>query len=375
MKKNVVLVGGGHAHLTVLKHADEFISKGHHVTVIGPSRYHYYSGMGPGLLSGAYRPGEVRFHIQKMVEDRGARFARGKVVRLDAGLRRIFLDTGEEVDYDVTSINTGSYVPKDGISESQTGVYPVKPIENLLKARKAIVDGLADGELRLLVIGGGPAGIELAGNLWRLIESNGGAARISLLAGRKLLSSYPEKLRNLAIESLSYRGIQIVEGSKVRRVADGHAVLEDGREFPFDCTLLAWGIKPSRICRESGLPTDEDGGLLVNDYLQCVDYPEVFGGGDCIAFQKRPLAKIGVYPVRENPILHHNLLAAVTGEEMKRFEPQDSYLLIFNLGNGTGLFWRKNWIWKGKFGFYLKDYIDRKFMKQFQVSGERDENE
>jgi NADH dehydrogenase FAD-containing subunit len=373
MAKHLVLVGGGHAHLTVLKHIDEFINKGHRVTVIGPSRYHYYSGMGPGMLSGIYREEDVRFHIKRMAEDRNATFVQGRVVRIDAKKRRLQIDSGEDIDYDVLSVNTGSYVPNNGISESEINVYPVKPIENLLKARKAISDKTKDQELRLLVVGGGPAGLELTGNLWRMVKDNGGAANITFLVGRKLMSSFPEKVRKLSIQSLSYRGIRIEEGANVQRFEETKAVMEDGREFPYDFALLAWGIKPSPVCRESGLPTDEDGGLFVNEYLQSIEYPEIFGGGDCICFQRRPLDKVGVYPVRENPILYHNLLAAVTGGEMISFEPQDDYLLIFNLGDGTGLFWKKNWIWKGRLGFFLKDYIDRKFMKNFQISGERDE--
>ncbi len=373
MAKHLVLVGGGHAHLTVLKHIDEFVNKGHRVTLIGPSHYHYYSGMGPGLLSGIYREGDVRFHIKKMAEDRNAAFVQGKVVRIDAKQRLLHVDSGEEIDFDVLSVNTGSYVPNNGVSESETNVYPVKPIESLLMARNAISDQARGRELRLLVVGGGPAGLELTGNLWRLINDNAGSAKITFLAGRRLLSSFPEKVRKVAIQALSYRGIQIEEGANVQRFEERKAVLEDGSEFPYDFTLLAWGIKPSPLCKESGLPTDKEGGLFVNEYLQSIEYPEIFGGGDCICFQQRPLDKVGVYPVRENPILYHNLLAAVTGGEMKSFEPQKNYLLIFNLGDGTGLFWKGNWVWKGKLGFFLKDYIDRKFMKNFQVSGERDE--
>ena len=372
MAKHVVLVGGGHAHLTVLKKIDDFIAKGSRVTVIGPSHFHYYSGMGPGLLSGIYRPEEVRFHIQKMIEDRGGVFVPGKVVRIDADKRRLFLESGDDMTYDVLSFNTGSLVPKNGALESDTSIYPVKPIENLLNLKNDILARISEEELKLLVIGGGPAGLELTGNLWRLINENKGKAKITFLAGHQLLASYPEKIRKLSYKSLSYRGIEVVEGANVKRLGDGKAVLENDREFSFDYALLAWGVKPSPVCKDSGLTTDNDGGLLVNEYLQSIDHPEIFGGGDCISFQPKPIDKVGVYPVRENPILYHNLLATVTGEKMMSFEPQDEYLLIFNLGDGTGLYWKKNWIWKGRLGFYIKNYIDKKFMKEFQVSGELD---
>ena len=375
MNKRLVLVGGGHAHLTVLKHLDQFVDKGHSVTLISPTTHHYYSGMGPGLISGIYRPQDVRFHVKKMTEDRGAEFVLGKVVRVDPENRLLETDTEEKVEYDIVSFNTGSQVHAEGISETAKTLFPVKPIENLLAARKAIMERIHMDGLRLAVVGGGPAGLELAGNLRQLITANDGSARITLFAGRRLLGSRPDKVRKYAYQAMYDRQIAIVEGDSVKSIADGRLVTADGREYPADYILLAWGIRPSRLFKDAGLPTDPDGGLLVNEFLQSVKYPEVFGGGDCIGFQRKPLDKVGVYPVRESPILYHNLLAAVTGGEMKPFEPQDQYLLIFNVGGGKGIFWKQNWIWRARLAFYLKDYIDRKFMREFQVSGEPYEEE
>ena len=69
MSKHLVLVGGGHAHMAVMIDLRDDTERGHKVTLIGPSPYHYYSGMGPGLLSGIYRPQDVRFHVKKMAQD------------------------------------------------------------------------------------------------------------------------------------------------------------------------------------------------------------------------------------------------------------------------------------------------------------------
>jgi NADH dehydrogenase FAD-containing subunit len=374
MKKRLALVGGGHAHLTVLKNIDAFVKKGHTVTLISPTTHHYYSGMGPGVLSGIYRPREVRFHVRKMAGDRGGEFILGSVTRVDPDQRMLTTDTGHKIQYDVVSFNTGSKVPMHGIAESKENVFPVKPIENLINARAVILNLMKKKALQLMVIGGGPAGLELVGNLWRLVKDGGGNARIRLLTGRKLLPRCPEKIRQMAKKSLDRRNIEVIEGGAVKKLADGRALLEDGREFLTDVTLLAWGIQPSPLFRASGMQTDDAGGLLVNEYLQSVAYPEIFAGGDCIGFQPMPLDKVGVYPVRENPILFHNLLAALTGQEMQAFEPQGKYLLIFNLGDGKGIYWKNNLVFGGKIAFYLKDYIDRKFMKVFQVSGELMEN-
>ncbi|MGD8226786.1 MAG: FAD-dependent oxidoreductase [Desulfobacteraceae bacterium] len=368
--KRLVLVGGGHAHMTVMSRLDHYTGRGHHVTLISHFPYHYYSGMGPGLLSGIYKREEVRFHVQKMVEDRGGIFVQDTVVQVDPKRRTLFLNSGKQVDYDVASFNVGSHVPARSAPVSDSNVYTAKPVQNLSKARQAILESGKSEKLRLVVVGGGPSALEISGNLWKLVHDNGIRATISLLAGRELLARFSQKLRRLAMDSFKQRDIEVTEGARVGRIDSGCAFLEDGRGYPFDFLFLAWGIKPPTLFEESGLAVGRDGGLLVNNYLQSVASPEVFGGGDCISLQGHHLDKVGVYAVRQNPILYHNLMAALDGGKMKRFETSKVYLLLFNLGDGKAIFSRKGWIWCSRFNFLLTDYIDRRFMRKFQVSGE-----
>jgi NADH dehydrogenase FAD-containing subunit len=376
MGKHLVLVGGGHAHLTVLSNLAGYVQRGHRVSLIGPSPYHYYSGMGPGLLSGIYRPQDVRFHVKKMAEDRGGVFVQDRVIQIDPGQKTLNLKSGNRVSYDVVSFNTGSDVPLGSlISVPPENVVPVKPVFNLLQARRLIVPDLKQKAMNLIVVGGGPAGVEVTANLWRLVNQNRGKATIKLIAGRKLLGGLPEKVRSKALRSLTDRGITVTEGKHVKEITRDEIRLTDGSSHPFDVAFMALGVQPSRIFRDSEIPAGPDGGLLVNSFLQSVAHPEMFGGGDCVSFAEQPLAKVGVYAVRQNPILLYNLLAALEGREMKAFMPQKDYMLIFNMGNGRGILWKKNFLWEGRLAFLLKDYIDRKFMRKFQVAGELDEDE
>jgi NADH dehydrogenase FAD-containing subunit len=79
---------------------------------------------------------------------------------------------------------------------------------------------------------------------------------------------------------------------------------------------------------------------------------------------------VGVYAVRQNPLLRDNLMAALEGRSLTPFQPGGAYLLIFNLGDGRGIFRKKNLVFDGRLAFWLKDYIDRRFMGKFQISGE-----
>jgi NADH dehydrogenase FAD-containing subunit len=125
----------------------------------------------------------------------------------------------------------------------------------------------------------------------------------------------------------------------------------------------------------SGLPTGHRGELLVDGTLRSPDYPWLLGGGDCIAVEGMRLAKVGVYAVRQNPLLHHNLLASLEGKSFRRFSAGSSPMLILNMGDGTGILWKWDVTVSGRMVLRLKNFIDLRFMRKFQVSGEREEAE
>jgi NADH dehydrogenase FAD-containing subunit len=374
MGKHLVLVGAGHAHLTCLKNLPDFAARGHQVTVIGPSTHHYYSGMGPGMLGQTYRPQEIRFNSQRMAEAGGARFVKGLVARVQPHERLLVLASGEEISYDVVSFNIGSGIPTAGVSiQETTNVFTVKPIEQLLCAQKSIIEQLSQKSLELVVVGGGPAGVEIAGNLRRLVKENKRTASVTLVAGRRLMAGLPDTVRQRVFTSFQRRDIGVLEGPHLTEVEAGKVRLTDGRELAFDFLFLALGVKPPSLFQDSGLPIGPDGGLLVNEFLQSVAHPDMFGGGDCIHFQSQTLDKVGVYAVRQNPLLRDNIMAALDGGTLKPFQPGGAYLLIFNMGDGRGIFRKQNMVFGGRLAFWLKDYIDRRFMRKFQISGELDE--
>jgi len=367
MSKKLVMIGAGHAHMVTLQNLHHFVERGHRVTIIGPSEHHYYSGMGPGMLGKTYRPEEIRFAVQKMTANRGGVFVKGKAERIDPVRKRIRLTDGQEIPYDIVSCNAGSFVPGlEGLAES-ADIFTVKPIERLQQAQKRIIGLGETGSGRIAIVGGGASAIEVAGNIVTLLATHGlrGVA-VQIFAGRGLMSRFPAWIGRHAEKSLLARGVSIQKGSYVTGMTDGEITLQSGETHPADLIFLARGVKPSRIFAASNLPTGPDGGLLVNHYLQCPDYPEIFGGGDCIHFQEQPLDKVGVYAVRQNPVLYHNLLAALDGESLHPFDPGGNYLLIFNLGDGKGILSKGIWRLTGKLAFKIKDYIDRKFMHEFQ---------
>ncbi|HAS87826.1 MAG TPA: pyridine nucleotide-disulfide oxidoreductase [Desulfovibrio sp.] len=364
----LVLAGAGHAHMMLLEAIPDIIAKGHRVTVIGPDAHHNYSGMGPGMLGGTYRVSEISFPVKSMVESRGGSFVLGKVARIDPHKHLVILESEKEVPYDVLSCNLGSYVPNVIADEGSVDIYPVKPIQNLLHALMRIQEIGSKRPVHIGICGGGPAALEIAGNAWAAAKGQSRFGfRIQIFAGGEFLHNLPDRVRSLALKILNKRGIEIVQGSYVERVATGRVTLQNGQEYAQDIIFLALGVQPPKVFADSGLPIGKDGGLAVNRYLQSIAYPEIFGGGDCIWFETEPLDKVGVYAVRQNPVLHHNVVAQLEGRSLMQFDPGGSYLLIFNVGGGKGILHKNGLSFGGPLAFWIKDYIDRKFIKRFKV--------
>ena len=368
MKKELLLIGGGHAHMVTLAKLQTFTAEGFGVTVIQPSEYHYYSGMGPGMLGGTYRPEEIRFATRRQVEAKGGRFILGKAYRIDPHKQVVYLEgTDEEISYDVLSCNAGSYVPRDTITGEFPNVFTPKPIEELLTAKEKILELAKVRQITIAVIGSGPSAIEIAGNVHQLCRRQGVIApTIQVFGGKTFMSGRPLRVRRLVKDVLLGKGIEILETGHVQRIEKDRIFLENGMEYRTDITFAAVGVKPSQIFARSGLPTGPDGGLQVNEYLQSIGYPNIFGGGDCIHFAAEPLHKVGVYAVRQNPVLCNNLLACLLDQPLVKFKPGGSYLLIYNLGDGDGVLGKWSIAFAGKLAFSIKDWIDRRFIRTFQ---------
>jgi len=362
----LALVVAGHAHMTLMENIKGLVDQGHAVDVIGPGERHYYSGMGPGMLGGTYTPKDISFPVQRMCEEQGATFHVDSCTGINPEQQQVMLESGKVLSYDVASFNTGSSIIDDLVTPKARHVYPVKPIEKLQEGRERIFELAKSQNIRIGVIGGGPAGVEVAGNALAAADEAKANATVRLYYGKNFMGNVPKKVREQTRRILEKKGIELVGGAYVSQVSTGTISLKNGKEYNEDLVFLATGVRPRPLFAPSGIPHGEDGGMLVNKYLQNTKYDNIFGGGDCITFAPRPLDKVGVYAVRQNEILHHNVAARLNNEPLKEFIPGGSYLLIYNTGHRTGVLHKHGISLNGKRAFVIKDYIDSKFIKKFK---------
>ncbi len=128
--------------------------------------------------------------------------------------------------------------------------------------------------------------------------------------------------------------------------------------------MLAAGVSPPDIFRDSRLSTDGAGGLQLDRYLRSTEDRQLFGGGDCVSFRGKTLPKLGVFAVRQGPVIFRNLQASLTGSPLSEYRPQKRYLYVLNLGDGTGLTVYGRLSWRGRLSWWLKHRLDERFVRE-----------
>ena len=373
----LVLVGGGHAHLEILRRSilrPRGTPAPFELTLIAPGRYHHYSGMVPGFVQGTYREEDIRFDLQRLVERAGGRFVSAEAVAMHAPPPpepgAVELAGGESVPFDLVSWNIGSRAAGGDELERNPRVALIKPIFSAV-ALKARLDALAAaaGPASVAVVGGGAAGVEIACAAATVLDRNGRQQQreVKILeAGPEILRGYGHRFRARAASVLASRDIEVMVAARVVAVDQGGARLDDGGSVPADFVIWLTGAVAAPILARSGLPCDERGFLLVDPGLRSIGNPRVFAAGDCATLAGHPdTAKAGVYAVRQAPVLWRSLLASVRGGATPHYSPQSGFLSLLNTGDGRALLSWRGLVAHSRWAFRLKDRIDRRFLRRY----------
>ncbi len=366
----LLLVGAGHVHLEILRRLAIEPTPGLATTIVSLEQRHFYSGMTPGYLAGQYSAADITADVPAVARRAGARCVIGCAARLDPATRHVALQDGRRLPYDLVSFNIGSLLAgSDGPAAALA--ERIKPLHRVGRLKERL-DSLAQGDrtqpARIVVIGAGAGGVEVAFAVAATLDRSGRAREITIVdRGRPLLNGYDEPFQRLAERALRARGIALRLGVEATAVDADQVVLEGEDRLPSDLTVWLTGPRGAPLLAASGLPTEPRGFLWIEDTLRSVADPRVFAVGDCGTFTQFPaIAKSGVYAVREAPILWHNLLAAARDQPLMRYRPQRSFLSILNTANGRALLSYKGLRSWSRWAWWLKDRIDRRFMRRYQ---------
>ena len=337
-----------------------------------------YSGMLPGYIAGRYTFDQAHIDLRPLCHFAGARFYGDQVTGLDLAEKRILCRNRPPVAFDLLSINTGSTPRSADVPGAAEFALPVKPIDQFLKGWEQIIAlALQAGrpQFRVAIVGGGAGGVELVlaarHRLQSLLAERGPSAprmEFDLIAETDtLLPTHNRRVQSKFKRILQEREVHVHLNHHVVQVESGVVRCSPGSPVDFDALLWVTTAAPESWIARSGLETDKQGFVAVNECLQSVSHPFVFAAGDIAAVREHPRPKSGVFAVRQGPPLARNLRLALTGKPPQPFQPQKAFLSLISTGDRYAVASRGPWAFEGKRVWILKDWIDRRWMEQYQT--------
>lgn len=364
--KRLILAGGGHAHLHVLKSLARRAWPGVEVVLVTPHARQVYSGMLPGWIAGHYQLDECVAQLKPLVDAAGVRLVKDSVIGLDPRRRILRCAAAGDMAYDVLSLDVGAQVDLSTLAATTAPLLPIRPIERFIVDWSRVQDAcIRAGRGRVAVVGGGAAGVELALAVrHRLLKDlPADAAEVLLVEGRGLLSGHGPAVVKRVRKMLSQRGIAAKAGYAAG--CDGGLLFPDGSRFDADAVIAATGVTSAPWLSESHLALAQDGFVAVGDGQQSVSHANVFAGGDIASRVDQPHAKSGVYAVRAGPVLTENLRRYLSGEGLVPYAPQRRSLYLLATGPRHAIASWNGWTAEGQWVWRWKDWLDRRFMKQY----------
>ncbi len=361
INNDLVLIGGGHSHIMLMMELSKNPIEGNRITLISNEIDTPYSGMIPGFIEGIYTWRETHIDLYKLCFKLNIRFIHSEVTEISAINKEIVLKNRPKIKFDVLSINTGIQSSNKTIKGALKYCVPVKPISKLSNNFLTEIKN----NNNIAFIGGGPASVELALGLQKRLKNSKSNLKISIITGKNgLLSSFPNKTRKVAKETLQNSQINVIEKEEVIEVQKDTLILSNKTKLKIDKSILSTNAMAPVWIKKSDIILNPDNFIIVNDKFQ-TNYNYVFAAGDIVDFNNQNLSKSGVYAVKSGKPLAKSIRRFIQKKIPIPYKFNKNYLSIIGLSNGLAIATKYNFTFTSRFSFLLKKLIDQKFVKKF----------
>ena len=377
--KHLVLVGGGHSHLAVLRRFGMKPVPGLALTVISRDILIPYSGCLPGYLAGRYQLADMHIDLRPLAQFAGARLIHHEVTEIDLHSKQLTLAGRPGLPFDVLSLNIGSRPDSARIPGAAEYTTPIKPIAALLEKwndwYQQIQTTLAEGgNFAFVIVGGGPASVELAfavqhriSRQLQLDEVDTRQFKLTIVsADDEILALHNPKVRQFTSAELQRRHIELRLGTAVAGFRQGEVLCANGESLFADVIVCATGANLPDWPFACGLVRSEDGFISIRPTLQTISHDFVFASGDAATVMNEPRPKSGVYAVRQGKVLARNLQRFATGKSLQGYFPQRQALALISMGNHQAIASRGNRFFQGRSMGMLKHQLDFRFVARYR---------
>lgn len=374
-RTDIVLIGGGHSHVHVLKAFGTRPEPGVRITLITRDLETPYSGMLPGVVAGLYTRDDAHIDLVRLTTAMGARLIQAEAVGLDRDNKHVLLAGAPPVRYDIVAIDVGITPDLSAIEGAAAHAIAVKPIGDFLRKFDELRRRCraADGPRCIAVVGGGAGGVELLLSVRTRLRADaieGGKDpeqfSFALASDGEILATHNTRVQQAFRRIFGERCIALHEHRRARAIASDRIEFDDGPSLAADAVLASTAAAPPGWFAGTGLARDDDGFLAAGPTLQVLNDTDVFASGDCAGLVETPREKAGVIAVRAGPPLAENLRRRARGEPTRQWVPQRRYLALISTGERYAVASRGWFKAEGAWVWLLKDWIDRRWMRMYQ---------
>ena len=373
---HLVLIGGGHAHAIALNLWSSHPLPEVKITLISDVQQTPYSGMLPGHVAGFYTYEETHINLANLCQKVGANLIIDRAINLDLDHNQVICEKHQPIGFDYLSIDIGSTPNTITVPGAKDYAIPAKPVPQFLEAWEnllATVKNQTQSTIKLVIVGGGAGGVELALNMQARLTKKIGKNHLDKLQihlihrGQKLLSGHNSWVSNHLYKILLKQGIILHLNTQVTEVNSQHIICDNNKNIAYNYLFWVTQASAHQWIQKSQLMTDSQGFILVKDTLCSVSHPHVFATGDIATIENYTRPKAGVFAVRQGQPLFTNWQNIIQGKPLKSYIPQQRYLALIGTGDKKAIASWGSWGWQSSLFWLLKDYIDRKFMNLFQA--------
>jgi NADH:quinone reductase (non-electrogenic) len=357
-RPRVVVVGGGFGGLgTVLnlKKADA------DVVLVDRHDYHTFQPLLYQLATGLLETSAVGHSLRDLVQDQdNATIHKDSVTAIDLAAREVRFAEMEPLTYDFLVLALGAEVNFFGTDGAAEHAFPMYTLTDAVRLKEHVLERweaadkdsslVEDGAVNVVVVGGGPTGVESAGAIAELYRGDFAKdypnmpqekARVVLVeAGPEIFSMFKPNLRAYTKEALEKRTVEVITGQAVASVSPTRVRLKSGTEIPAHTLVWGAGLQGNKLVQSLGLDLERGNRIGVGPDLTVAGHPEVYAVGDIAAISdartEHALPQLGSVALQSGEHAGETIARRLKGKEPKPFKYRDKGTMA-TIGRGAAV--------------------------------------
>ncbi|MBI2057768.1 MAG: NAD(P)/FAD-dependent oxidoreductase [Candidatus Yanofskybacteria bacterium] len=389
---DILIIGGGFGGVrTALDLDKKLSSKEATITLIDRNNYHLFlpslyeiaSSFGLDLKKDEVRLKKtIAIPFGEIFEDTKVNFVQAEIVSVDLNKKEVWSKGEKSFRYDYLVLALGAETETFGTVGVLEYAYKFKSVEEAVFLNKKINEKYKEAErgerplpVRFIIVGAGFNGIELAGELAcctkkiaEVCKLKNKCTEIKLIeAAPQILPVVYDKERVIIRERLEKLGVEVLENSPIEQVGPDFVQIKDGPRLNADFIIWTAGIRASSFLKNiSGLKLDERGKMTVNEFMQSIDRPEVFGIGDNTILldpsTSKPMPALAYVAVDQGKVAAENILRALKNKQPEKYRPFYGVWIAPVGGKFAVAHLGRNLTVSGFWGWILRGLVDFRYM-------------